>query len=390
LLVATPDHVVVAGEAAAPGTLRWEDLVARGDADAPGPPLDANDVCAMVYTSGTTSEPKGVQHTHNTLLAERGGARASATGRGAAPSLHLFPAGHIAGALGTIFMFAASTTTVTFDTFGPELVIRSIEEFRLESTAGAPVFLSAILDLVETGERDLSSLKSFMVGAASVPPELVERADRLGIKAFRCYGSSEHPTVTSSGPSDPLAVRAGTDGPCLPGNRVRIVDDDGRDLPIGRQGEITTLGPELFVGYRDETLNADAFLPGGWFLTGDLGVLDSAGNLTVTDRKKDIIIRGGENISAKEVEDILARHPSVSEAAVVAMPDRRLGERVCAFVVTRAGQRLGLEDVREHFARAGVAHQKTPERVVIVDDLPRTPAGKVKKFELRDVVRRGA
>jgi len=392
-LTGTPElqHVIVSGEAAQPDALLWQTLMQRGGPDAPTPGLDADDVCAMVYTSGTTSDPKGVQHTHNTLLAERGGARAIEAGgpSSSAPSLHLFPAGHVAGALATIFMFASSTTTVAFDWFGPDLVISAIEEFRLQATAGAPVFLAAILDLIEHGDRDLSSLKSFLVGAASVPPELVERADGLGIKAFRCYGSSEHPTVTASSPSHPLDVRAMTDGPCLPGNRVRIVDEGGGDLPAGRQGEIVTLGPELFVGYRDEALNGDAFLPGGWFRTGDLGVLDAAGNLTVTDRKKDIIIRGGENISAKEVEDILARHPAVSESAVVAMPDHRLGERVCAFVVTREGRGVDLADLAEHFARAGVARQKTPERLVIVDDLPRTPSGKVRKFELRARLREG-
>jgi acyl-CoA synthetase (AMP-forming)/AMP-acid ligase II len=380
----TLEHVVMAGQDVVSGAIGWHELVERGRLDAPEPTLDADDVCAIVYTSGTTSDPKGVQHTHNTLLAERGGAGAIGNSpRSSMPSLQLFPAGHIASALGTIFMFAASTTTVAFDTFGPDLVIRAIEEYRLAATAGPPVFLASILDLIESGERDLSSLTSFMVGAASVPGHLVERADALGVAAFRCYGSSEHPTISSSGPGHPLEVRALTDGPCLPHNRVRIVDDDGRDLPLGTQGEIASLGPELFVGYREPTMNEGAFLPGGWFRTGDLGILDEAGNLTVTDRKKDIIIRGGENVSAKEVEDILARHPAVLDAAVVAMPDPRLGERVCAFVVLRDGHQLDMEQVATHFAAAGVARQKTPERLEFIEDLPRTSSGKVQKTELR-------
>jgi acyl-CoA synthetase (AMP-forming)/AMP-acid ligase II len=389
--VPTLEHVIVAGPTRPAGALFLSELVERGDVDAPAPTLDADDVCAMVYTSGTTSAPKGVQHTHNTLLAERGGAAtlAGKTPQSALPSLQMFPAGHIAGALGTIFMFAASTTTVTFDSFGPDLIVRAVEDYRLASTAGAPVFLSGLLDIIESGERDLSSVTSFMVGAASVPPQLVERADALGVKAFRCYGSSEHPTVTSSTPQDPLSVRAWTDGPCLPGNQVKIVDDDGRELSSGTQGEITTLGPELFVGYRDAALNEDCFLPGGWFRTGDLGHLDLQGNLVVTDRKKDIIIRGGENISAKEVEDILAGHPAVAEVAVVAMPDTRLGERVAAFAILRDGYRLELGDIVVHFAQAGVARQKTPERLEVVDDLPRTPAGKVKKAELRRQLKLG-
>ena len=378
------DHVIVAGDRVPADCLRWVDLVNRGRPDPPKPALDADDVCTIIYTSGTTSDPKGVQHTHNTLLAERGGAQAvNIEARTSSPSLQMFPAGHIAGALGTIFMFSASTLTVAFDHFGPDLVINAIEEYRLASTGGAPAFLAAILDLIADGRRDLSTLQAFLVGAASVPPSLVERADELGIKAFRCYGLSEHPTVTSSTPMDPLEVRARTDGPCLGLNRIRILDDDGRDLPAGTDGEITTLGPELFVGYRDPTLNADCFLPGGWFRTGDLGHLDPAGNLVVTDRKKDVIIRGGENISAKEVEDILLRHPAVADVAVVSSPDPRLGERVCAFVVVRHSASLSLGDISAHFQESGVAKQKTPERLELIDELPLTPSGKVKKAELR-------
>lgn len=207
------EHVVVAGEPF-PGSTSWADLVDRGAEEAPSPVLSADDVCAMVYTSGTTSDPKGVQHTHNSLLAERGGVAAlmGQAPQNVAPSLQLFPAGHIAGALGTIFMFASSTTTVAFEEFGPETAVAAIEEFKLASTAGPPVFLSGILDPVESGERDLSSLASFMVGAASVPPHLVERADALGIKAFRCYGSSDtRPSRPLLQPTRSRSERAQTD-----------------------------------------------------------------------------------------------------------------------------------------------------------------------------------
>ena len=143
----------------------------------------------------------------------------------------------------------------------------------------------------------------------------------------------------------------------------------------------------MFVGYSDEALNVSSFLPGGWFLTGDIGILDEDAYLTITDRKKDVIIRGGENIASKEVEDILSRHPAVSDVAVVAEPDEHHGERVCAFVTLREGATLSLDDVRSHFAAAGVAKQKTPERIERIEDFPRTAAGKIKKFELRDRLR---
>jgi acyl-CoA synthetase (AMP-forming)/AMP-acid ligase II len=338
----------------------------------------------IVYTSGTTAEPKGVLHTHNTLLAEKGGAAAvrARTPTSDRPDLQLFPAGHIAGALGTIFLFSGAPTTVAFDSFDAEQAIAAIEELGAASTSGATVFLARMVELLESGAATLEGLEHFIVGAATVPPELVERADALGIRATRCYGSSEHPTVTLSAPGEPLWVRARTDGPALPGNELRIVDDEGRELEAGAEGEIITRGPELFVGYLDERLNRSAFLEEGWFRTGDVGRLEK-GLLVVTDRKKDIIIRGGENISASEVEAVLGRLDAVLESAVVAAPDPSLGERVCAFVVLRSGAQLSLDEVRSHFTDAGLARQKTPEQLIAVEALPRTASGKVQKELLR-------
>ncbi len=172
-----------------------------------------------------------------------------------------------------------------------------------------------------------------------------------------------------------------------PGNEVRIVDDEGRDLPAGADGEIVSRGPEQFLGYLASELDADAYFPGGWLRSGDVGHLDEDGYLTVTGRKKDIIVRGGEKISAKEVEDVLLSHPAVAEAAVVGAPDPRYGERACAFVVLRPGASLDLADIRLHFAGAGLARQKTPERLVITDALPRTASGKVQKAALRAALR---
>ena len=216
-----------------------------------------------------------------------------------------------------------------------------------------------------------------------MPPSLVERADAAGIIAYRSYGSSEHPTASSGAVTDPQAKRAYTDGALLPGNKVRLIDCDGNDVGCGQVGEIVTTGPELFLGYADPALDAAAFLPGRWYRTGDLGFLDADGYLTVTDRLKDIIIRGGENISSKEIEDLLSEHPAVAEVAVVAAPDPVMGERVCAVVVTRAGHSFDVAEARRYFALVGVARQKTPEVVLLVDELPRTPAGKIQKFVLR-------
>jgi non-ribosomal peptide synthetase component E (peptide arylation enzyme) len=167
------------------------------------------------------------------------------------------------------------------------------------------------------------------------------------------------------------------------------VDDDGNDVAMGTAGELLTVGPETFVGYTDKLLDDEAFTADGWYRTGDIGRMDAEGCLTIVDRKKDIIIRGGENISSHEVEDLLTRHPAVAQAAVVAMPDPLYGERACAFIILRENATLTLEEVRRHFVEMGVAKQKTPERLEFVDDLPRTSAGKVRKNTLRDRLKAG-
>jgi acyl-CoA synthetase (AMP-forming)/AMP-acid ligase II len=205
----------------------------------------------------------------------------------------------------------------------------------------------------------------------------MERLKKLGIEAFRSYGSTEHPSITGSLPTDPEQKRLFTDGNVLPGVEIRLAED----------GEIFSRGPELCLGYTDEALTAAAFDADGWYRTGDVGVLDADGYLTITDRKSDIIIRGGENISAAEVEEALLKLPGVVEAAAVAAPDRRLGEHVAAFLALRAGCELPtMAELRAHFGLAGLAKQKWPEELHRVDDFPRTPSGKIQKVRLRQVL----
>jgi acyl-CoA synthetase (AMP-forming)/AMP-acid ligase II len=296
----------------------------------------------------------------------------------------------MAGLLSLLRILLLGTPTVIMQDWDAALAAELIDRHAVTSCGGAPVQLSGLLDQRAAGTAALSTLREFLTGAAPVPPSLIRRADGAGITAFRSYGSSEHPTVTAGTIADPLGRRAGTDGRLLAGNQVRLVDAAGRDVPDGQDGEILTRGPELFTGYADEALNAAAFLPGGWFRTGDVGRIDAAGYLTVTDRVKDIIIRGGENISAKEVEDLLVIHPAVADVAVIPAADPALGERVCAVVVTRPGFTFDVEAARAHFAAAGAARQKTPEVVVLVNELPRTPSGKVRKDVLRAARQAGA
>jgi acyl-CoA synthetase (AMP-forming)/AMP-acid ligase II len=341
--------------------------------------VSPDDRALIVYTSGTTAEPKGVQHSHRSLMAEVMSSALHRPEDSGVRQLAMFPPGHVAGLLGLLKLLVHGAPTVVLEAWDPTRAAKLVDAYALTSTAGAPVQLAGLLDARDRGDATLATMRDFLTGAAAVPPALVRRAERAGVTAYRSYGSSEHPTVSCGHPQDDLEHRSRTDGRVQPGNEVRIVDEGGRDAP---EGELLTRGPELFLGYVDRALDEEAFVD-GWFRTGDVGRVDDEGFLTITDRKKDIIIRGGENLSSKEIEDVLLEHPRIAEAAVVGVPDERMGERACAVVVLREGS-LTLADVRDHFALAGVARQKTPEVLRLRDALPRTPAGKVQKFLLRE------
>jgi acyl-coenzyme A synthetase/AMP-(fatty) acid ligase len=352
----------------------------------PRPSLDPDEACSIIFTSGTTSAPKGVIHTHNTLLAEMSPAairlRGSTKPEGTV-YLNCWAPGHVGGLLYFTQPFILGTTTVYMNRWDASQAAELIERYRVTATGGTPIFLLSLLEAATSERYDISSLRHFTLGGASITPEHILMARRHGISAGRVYGSTEHPTVTSAFPDAPEPKRIKTDGQISRFNEVRILDDHGTDLPVGMVGEIVTRGPELFIGYLDSRLDQECFLPGGWFRTGDVGRIDEEGYLTITDRKKDIIIRGGENISSKAVEEALEQHPAVLEAAVVAMPDHLLGEKVCAFVRLLPMATLTVDDISAHFAKVGVARQKTPEKIVEVSDFPRTPSGKIKKGALR-------
>ncbi|MGE0386189.1 MAG: AMP-binding protein [Gammaproteobacteria bacterium] len=379
------EHFVVVGYRAPARAMTLSALLERARRDFDRPRVAADDVSTLLYTSGTTSDPKGVQHTHNTLLAEWASHYADPAG----VFFSVWPAGHIGGLYNLLRPIMRGVSHVFIDQWVPEVAAQLLQKYRVEESGGTPTFLISLLEAVDRGGYDLSSLKRFNLGGAGVTPATMALTDARGFPGARGYGSTEHPTVSFPVPGMTFEQRTTTDGRIL-GNEVRIVDDAGNDLPAGTAGEILTRGPELFIGYTDPRLNEEQFLPGGWFRTGDIGRVDADGFLAITDRKKDIIIRGGENISSKEVEDLLARHPAVQESAVTGMPDERLGERVCAFVALRPGASLTIEDVRAHFAALGVARQKTPERIEIVTDFPRTAAGKVRKIDLRQKLREQA
>lgn len=380
--VPTLERLIVAGDRAPSGATLLRDLPALGAAarrrsreEMPSP----YDVALLLYTSGTTADPKGVQHSHVTVAAEWSIPFLEEPG----PYLTPFPAGHIAGFNFMLRPFVTGHEMVFMDRWDPLLAAELVQRHRVRLSGGTPFHLQGLLDAARRGGFDLSSLASYGLGGTGVTPEHVELADRAGFAGTRAYGLTEHSTVSVGHSSMPFEQRAHCDGRLQPGTELRIVNDDGRDQAPGWEGEILLRGPEQFIGYTDRRLDAQAFTQDGWFRTGDIGRLDAAGCLTITDRKKDIVIRGGENISSQEVERVLATHPDVREAAVVAMPDARYGEKVCAFVIPEPGRMLALDDVRRHFDSAGMARQKTPEALFVVEELPRTASGKVRKSDLR-------
>ena len=349
---------------------------------------DPDQVAVILYTSGTTAEPKGVLHSATTLAAE---CRATIRHHGLAADDVLVmpsPVGHISGLLyGILLPSLLGATSVLMEVWDPERFCALVERERGTFSAGATPFLRDVVDLPTLGRFDLRSLRLFPCGGAEVPPELIRRAiRRLGVRSGRGYGSTEFPSITSSaGPDVPEAKRAETDGAVIPPGEIEVRDAEGRPVPAGREGEIRARGPELFLGYRDPRLDADAFDERRFFRTGDLGVLDPEGYLTITGRVKDIIVRAGEKFSAREVEDLLCEHPKVESVAIVPMPDPRLGERACAFVVpadTRDPPTLA-ELVRFLEARE-LSRRKLPERLELIDALPVTASGKVQKHLLRE------
>ncbi|HJT37306.1 MAG TPA: AMP-binding protein [Actinomycetota bacterium] len=379
------ENVIVVGEKIPDDCLSFEEVAARATPDFPRPDISPDEPHILAYTSGTTSDPKGVVHSHNTLLSELRAIHAASGGGPEDVFLCPNPIGHIAGiysALIAPFMLGYKAL-VLMDGWDPTWALQLIQEHKVTFTGGATFFLATLLNSPDFDKYDTSSLREFGLGGAGVPPSIVEQADSIGWWSMRAYGCTEHPSITMGTKDDPLQKRAYTDGRPMLDVEVRLVDDDGNDVAPGDEGEVISRGPDQFLGYMDPAMDADAFDDDGWFHTGDIGRFDAEGYLAITDRKKDIIIRGGENISAREVEEILASHPKVQEAAVTPVSDARYGERVCAFVVTRDGQTLALDEVLEHFKARGVAKQKTPERLEIVEAFPRTLSGKVQKYVLR-------
>jgi cyclohexanecarboxylate-CoA ligase len=347
----------------------------RPDPDAPA---------LLLYTSGTTAGPKGVLHTHNTLRAEADGVERAHECSKEDVLLLTMALAHIGGVLyGILLSLTVGLRVVLLDSWSPEAAINLVERERVTMYPAVPVFVRGMLAARSFRRSSMASMRLCTLGGTPITADDVRATeDGLGCWCKRSYGSTEMPTLTTGPRHDPMGRVAGTDGIPVGPSEIRIVDDAGGDLPGGAAGEIWCRGPELFVGYVDSSRNVDAFAPGGWYRTGDVGAVDEDRFLTVVGRKSDMIIRGGENISPVEVEEVLAEQPEVVEAAVVGMPDEVMGERSCAFVVV--GDRpFDFDTMVARLRAAGLATFKIPERLEVRDELPRTASGKVRRDALR-------
>jgi acyl-CoA synthetase len=387
-----PDLEVVAvvTEAELPGSLLPFRTLAEADAISGPARVDPSAPALIAYTSGTTADPKGVVHAHRTIGFEIRQLGAMQAPRGGPPLLVGAPVGHGIGMLSALLIPVFRRDPIhLIDVWDPAVVLAAMVEDGVYSGAGATFFLTSLLDHPDFTDAHRELMRHVGLGGSSVPAAVTDRADAMGISIVRMYGSTEHPSITGSRHEDPRDKRLYTDGHPLPGVEIRLLDDDGKEVVAGTPGEIHSRGPDCFPGYTDPALTSECFDADGWYATGDVGVLDDDGYLSIVDRKKDIIIRGGENISALEVEELVLRLPGVAEVAVVAAPDARLGEHACAFVRPLPGEHVpSLDVVRAHLGAAGLARQKWPEELRAIDDFPRTPSGKVQKFFLRDDLRR--
>ncbi len=364
-----------------------------GGAERLDPPADPAraalrpDATAVVmFTSGTTGSPKGVMHTSNSLVACNN-ALAGRFGLVADDVLlACSPLGHMTGYAAVMLLgIRLGATVVLQDIWEVHRGVALMAAEGVTYTAASTPFLSDICNAVAGGAPRPDRLRAFLCGGAPIPPVLIDRAAReLDLKVCSLWGMTESLSSTLTEPSRAADKSSLTDGRSLDGVEVKVVDSDGQRLPVGQTGRLLVRGAQMFSGYYKrpalQTFDAE-----GWFDTGDLAYMDDEGYIRINGRTKDVLIRGGENVPVFEIEALLYRHPAVAMAAIVGYPDERLGERACAFVVTKPGAAFDLAALQAYMAESKVAKQYWPERVELLPQLPATPSGKIQKFKLREL-----
>lgn len=346
----------------------------------------ADDLAAVMVTSGTESFPKCVMLTHNNIIASEMAFAASININYLDVMLMPAPVTHATGFHhGVTLPFMLGAKSVLQDIFNSETSLSLIEHEGCTVSMGSTPFVYDILIALKKKKYNISSLRFFICGGAPIPRHMVKDSLKAGIKIIGCYGATESVPHTIVRPGDPIEKVLNTDGLAVPGTEIRVVDEKRQPVPTGVEGEEASRGPNVFMGYLKEPELTERVLDeDGWYYGGDLCIMDNDGYIRITGRKKDIIIRGGENVSCNEIEDLLLQHPNVRETGVVGMLDERLGERVCAYVVLNNPKKgLTLEEIKAFLYKKNVCKGKHPERIEIVESLPRTMSGKVQKFVLR-------
>ncbi|MBB6577212.1 cyclohexanecarboxylate-CoA ligase [Comamonas odontotermitis] len=342
-------------------------------------------VTQLIYTSGTTGEPKGVMHSSNTLMANINAYAERLALNSADAVLMASPMAHQTGFMyGLMMPVMLGATAVLLDVWNAATAAQLIRQWRCTFTMASTPFLADLSREVAVS-GPVPSLRTFLCAGAPIPGPLVEQAQAaLGVQIISAWGMSENGAVTTTLPSDSAQRAVETDGLPLPGAEVKVVDDLGQELPRGEIGQLWVRANSNFGGYLKRP-HLNATTEDGWFDTGDQARMDAQGYIRITGRSKDVIIRGGENIPVVEVESLLYRHPAVAQAAVVAYPDERLGERACAVIVLKPGAvEPTLGDVTDFLRAQKVAPHYLPERLVVLAQMPATPSGKIQKFKLRE------
>jgi len=377
-----------------PGLVSLDALVEDAGAGPPpsGAGQQANDVMRMAFTSGTTGNPKGVIHSHNTTLST---CRTLNTDMHVTPDevfLIYLPLGLNWGYLTLVQAIMAGARAVLLEQFSARAALELIQREHVTYIPTAPASIIAMLNEPDLGRFDLASLRVIITGGASCPIETIhEFRARMHGHLIELYGMLETGFHTYTRLDDDPEAVAGTVGTVSSGLGLRLIDESGRDVPAGAVGEIAAQGPSVHLGYhKNPSANAELFTADGWFRTGDLGQLDPAGNVKIVGRLKEMINRGGKKFFPREIEEILYTHPKILHAAIVGVPDSRLGERNCLCVIPRPGQTIALDEV-VGYLKDSVATYKLPETIEIFDELPFTPTGKIQRHVLvkRVLERRG-